>query len=143
MPDYSEILDEYRIRMEQIEAIHSVHVPASILSERDVLQFHQRGVLLSDGWTDIHGWAPGDTKLHHLVDGSSHSIDDLPSMFSRQCGMLRWHTNGRLHRADGPAYIDRGSVSWYFNGLWFKFDNWLECCGLTTAEKVLLKMVWG
>jgi len=55
-----------------------------------------------------------ETGAQYTVNhkGELHSWDDRPSWMHN--GNLKWHRNGKLHRADGPARIDSNGYSVHY-----------------------------
>ena len=94
-------------------------------------------------------------------------VDQTPRCDMQQDGTKIWHTDGKVHRLDGPAieypdgskfyfqdnklnrtngpaleYHD-GHVGWHLNGIEYTFDQFLELTTCSPETKCMLKLQYG
>lgn len=57
-------------------------------------------------------------------EAESVALDDQPTSVEAPDGTEEWWSNGRLHRADGPAVVfSTGTQQWYSEGLKHRSDG--------------------
>ena len=87
---------------------------------------------------------PDGTKEWWL-NGRRHRKDG-PAL-ERSDGRKAWYLNGRLHREDGPAieWLDgrEDSCSWWLDGKYYTFEQWIKITDLKDSEKAELILVYG
>jgi hypothetical protein len=78
--------------------------------------------------------------LSDYVDRNTHR-EDGPAIIWDDGGRA-WWLNGKCHRTDGPAIEDNGSASWWFEGHWYSFEEFIKKAKLSDEQAVLLALEW-
>jgi hypothetical protein len=65
-------------------------------------------------------------------------------MITNSQGTKFWYQNDQRHRTNGPA-VERadGTRTWYINGVWYDFNDWLELVDITEVQKTLMRLQYA
>jgi len=85
-------------------------------------------------------YSDGTTAWH--TDGKVHRLDGPAIEYAN--GTKFYYQNDKRHRIDGPALdYPNGHVGWYLNDRRYTFDEFLERTPISPETKCMLKLQYG
>lgn len=63
--------------------------------------------------------------VEYWVNNQLHR-DNGPALIENNGRRFRWYQNGKLHRENGPAMIASYTESYYLNGQYYEFQEWVK-----------------